>query len=327
MPLGHALPESTREEDFVGVEADRFSFRFVRSRWVRCSLSYTVLLALSVLVGVVIIASRLPGNSDLPRVTTLAMCAWLSGWIAQVLAYGAVAWASDYRLRGFTVGMLGLETVAHRWHPRVSFFTGVAALMSVVLLGCFYRLVDGGFQVPSIEVSTDPIWELPSIGLGEAEAVWRTASWLCFVQALGQMVPLPRTLGRQMLAACVAFFGAKLGVVGQVKVLRLLIDCFAFGILGFAIWLMNTGDEIAGIGWPLLTCVSVLLWVSSRWSDTFRTLEGLDAGSGDQQRRVQRNVRVSLVSRFQRWREVRRVRHAHRVEQGEAVDARRVDEI
>ena len=327
MPLGHAPPESTRSDQFVGVEADRFSLPLLRSRWFRFSLSYTVLIALAVLVAVVINVSRQPGNTDLPKVAVFATFAWLSGLIVQVLAYAAVAWGSGYQLRGFTVGVLGIETVAHRWHARVAFVTGVAALMSLVLLGCFYRLVDGGFQVPIIVVPTDPIWELSSLGLGEVESVWRTASWLCFVQAIGQMVPLTRTLGRQMLAACVSFFGAKLGVAGQIKVLRLLIDCFAFGMLGVAIWLMNTGNEIAGVGWPLLMCLSVLLWVSSRWSDTLQILEGLDAGRGDQKGHDQQTVWEALVRRFQRWREVRRGRHADRVEQGEAVDAQRVDEI
>jgi hypothetical protein len=332
MPLGHASPESTQNDPFAGGEVDRFSLPLIRSRWVRFSLSYTVFLAMAVLVGVVINVSRQPGNADLPKVAGFATFAWLSGWIVQVLTYGAVAWGSGYRMRAFTVGVLGIETISKRWDARVAFLTGVAASMSLVLLGCFYRLVDGGFQVPSIElpsieVPTDPVWELSSIGLGEVDSVWRTASWLCFVQAIGQMFPLPRTLGRQMLAASVSCFGGKLGVVGQAKVLRLLIDCFAFGTLGFAIWLMNTGNEVAGVGWPLLMCVSVLLWVSSRRSDTSQILEGLDAGTRDQAGRERRTVWQTLVSRGRRWREVRRVRHAHRVEHGEAVDAQRVDEI
>ena len=327
MPVGHAPPESTRGEQFVGGEVDRFALPVLRLRAFRVSLSYTVFLALAILVGVVINVSRQPGNADLPGVAVFATFAWLSGWIVQMLAYLVVASGSGFRLRGLTVGVLGLETVAHRWPARVAFFSGVAASMSLVLLGCFYRLVDGGFQVPSIEVPTDPIWQLPSLGLGQVESVWRTASWLCFVQALGQMIPLPRTLGSQLLAACVCFFGGRLGVVGQAKVLRLMIDCFAFVTLGFAIWLMNSGNEIAGVGWSLLMCVSVLLWVSSRWADTLQILEGLDAGRRDLQRSGRRTIGETLVHRIRRWRDVRRVRHAHRLEQGEAVDAQRVDEI
>ena len=327
MPLGHAPPESSRRGQLAGREVDRFSVSLIRSRWVRFNLSYTVVLALVVLLVVVINVLQQPGNADVPKVAVFATLAWVSGWITQVLTYTLVGWASGYHVSSFTIGVLGIETVAHRWHARVAFLTGVTASMSLVLLGCFYRLVDGGFQVPSIEVTRDPIWQLSSVGLGEVESVWRTASWLCFVQVIGQMVPLPRTLGRQMLAASVSFFGEKLGVVGQIKLLRLSIDCFAFGTLGLAIWLMNTGNEIAGVGWPLLMCVSVLLWVSSRWSDTLRILEGLDAGRGDQQVRELRSVWKVLFHRGRRWREGRRVRHAHRFEHGEAVDARRVDEI
>lgn len=327
MPLGHAPPENLRGDHFIGTEVDRFSLPLVRFPWFRLNLSYTVFLALAIMVAVVINVSRQPGNADLPRVAVFATFAWLSGWIVQTLSYAAVAWGSGYQLRGFTIGVLGVETVVQRWHARIAFLTGVAAAMSLILLGCFYRLVDGGFQVPSIEVPSDPIWELPSIGLGQLDSVWRTASWLCFVQAIGQMFPLPRTLGRQMLAASVSFFGGKLGVAGQVKVLRLLIDCFAFTTLGFAIWLMNTGHEIAGVGWSLLFCLAVLLWVSSRWSDTLQILEGLDAGFHGLPVGDRPTVWRSLSGRVRRYRDVRRIRHAHRLEQGEAVDAQRVDEI
>ncbi len=327
MPLGHAPPKSTRGDYLLGDESGRFSLPLLRLRWLRVRLSYTVLLALAILVGVVINVSRQPGNVDLPGVAVFGTFAWFSGWMIQILAYGAVAWGSGYRVRGFTVGLLGIETAPHHWQARVAFFTGVAAAMSLILLGCFYRLVDGGGQVPSIGASSDPIWQLPSIGLGEVESVWRTASWLCFMQAIGQMFPLPRSLGRQILAACVSFFGRELGVGVQIKVLRLLIDCFAFGTFGFAIWLMTTGNELAGIRWSLLLCVSVLLWVSSRWSDTLLILEGFDVCRGDRQGRGRQPIWQALAGRFRRWREVRRVRHAHRVEQGEAVDARRVDEI
>jgi len=260
-------------------------------------------------------------------VAMFACLGWCSGWLVQLLAYGAVSWASGHRLGGITVGVLGVETVPQRWKPRVVFLAGLAALVSCVFLGCFYRLVDEGFRGSVIEASTDPIWQLPSIGLGQVESVWRTASWLCFVQAVGQMCPLPRTLGRQLLAACVAVFGNRLGHAGQVKTLRLVIDTLAFCTLGLAIWLMNTGQDIAGAGWSLLMGLAVLLWLSSRWSDTSQMLEGLEAGSMDPESPVGDSIKDKVVNRVRRWRGIRRVRHAHRVEQGEAVDAQRVDEI
>lgn len=327
MPLGQAPPESTRGDDFIVKEVDRFSLPLLRMRRLRLNISYTVFLALAVLVGVVMSVSRQPGNADLPSVAVCASLAWVSGWVVQFLSFGIVSWASGYRMRSVTIGVLGVETIPCRWHARLAFLTGLAGSMSLIFLGCFYRLVDGGFQVPTIQATTDPIWALPSIGLGEVKSVWRTASWLCFIQAIGQMCPLPRTLGRQMLAACVSFFGTNITLVGQVKVLRLLIDTFAFCTLGFGIWLMNRGQDIAGVGWSLVMCVSVLLWLSSRWSGTFQTLEELDAAKGDGEQSSDSNIWVIVARRVRRWREVRRVRTAHRLEQGEAVDAQRVDEI
>ncbi len=327
MPFGQATPKSSRGDHFVGTDVDRFSLPFLRIAQTRLSVSYTVLLAFAVLVGVVMNVTRQPGNADLPRVAMFASLGWCSGWLAQLLAYGAISWASGYRPVCITIGVLGVETVPRRWQARVALLTGLAALMSCVFLGCFYRLVDGGFQVPVIETTTDPIWQLPSIGLGEVKSAWRTASWLCFVQAVGQLCPLPRTLGRQLLAACVAILGRRLGVVGQVKTLRLLIDSFAFCMLGLGIWLMNTGQDIAGAGWFLLMGVSVLLWLSSRWSGILQILEGFESGCSDPERPSRDSIRVRVVNRVRRWRGIRRVRHAHRVEQGEAVDAQRVDEI
>ena len=327
MPFGQAPPKNTRGDQFIETDVDRFSLPVLRIGRIRVSVSYTVFLAFAVLVGVVMNVTRQPGNSDLPRVAMLACLGWCSGCVVQLLAYGAVAWASGHRSGGVTIGVLGVETIPQRWQPRVAFLTGLAALMSCVFLGCFYRLVDGGLQIPVMEATTDPVWKLPSIGLGEVKSAWRTASWLCFVQVVGQLCPLPRTLGRQLLAACVAGFGRSLGVVGQVRTLRLLIDCFAFCTLGMGIWLMNTGQEIGGAGWSLLMCISVLLWLSSRWSDTLMMLEGLEAGSIDSESPTRDSIGGKVVDRVRRWRGIRRVRHAHRLEQGEAVDAQRVDEI
>ena len=327
MPVGHARFESTRGDYFVGDEVDRFSMPLFRLFRTRICLSYSVLVALAVLVGVVVNVSRQPGNSDLPRVALFATIGWVSGWLVQLLVYGGVAYSSGVRLDHLTVGVLGVESVPRRWSGRIAFLASLSAVMGVVFLGCFYRLVDGGFQVPTIEYTTDPIWQLSSIGLGEVSSVWRTASWLCFIQVIGQMCSLPRTLGRQMLASSVSIFGRKLGVVSQVRLFRLALDSMAFCTLGFAIWLMTAQQDVSGAGWPLFMGIAVLLWLSSRHSDTLRMLEAMDFTGQTADASQSNRFWSSVAERLRCWRDVRRVRRAHRMEQGEAVDAQRVDEI
>ena len=329
MQFGQAHPKSDEDEDDGSLEvgADRFSVPIRRLGGLRFSISYTVVMVLAVLLGVVINVLRQPGNADLPRVAGLALLAWTSGWGIQALAYLGVARAAGYRVRRIRFGILGIETVPMRWPARLSLFSGFASLAGCIGLACSYRLVNGVLEVPSMEVTTDAIWELPSIGLGEVESVWRTASWLCFVQGLGQLCPLPRTIGRQLLAALVALLRPKAGIDVKVKTVRLLIDTFAFATLGIAIWLMKTGQDIAGVGWIFLMCLSVLAWLSSRRSDLVQTMEAFEFAAFDKTAEDQVGLWKLLDQRVRQWRVTRRIRIAQRNERAEAVDAQRVDEI
>ena len=167
MQFGQAHPKSDEDEDDGSLEvgADRFSVPIIRLGGLRSSISYTVVMVLAVLLGVVINVLRQPGNADLPRVAGLALLAWTSGWGIQALAYLGVARAAGYRVRRIRFGILGIETVPMRWPARLSLFSGFASLAGCIGLACSYRLVNGVLEVPSMEVTTDAIWELPSIGL------------------------------------------------------------------------------------------------------------------------------------------------------------------
>ena len=327
MPVGQARSESTRGERFVTDEVDRFSMPLFRLFGTRVCLSYSVMVALAVLISVVINVSRQPGNSDLPRVALFATMGWVTGWLVQGIVYAGVSLASGVRLGHLTIGVLGVESVPRCWTGRVAFLVSVSAVMAGVLLGCFFRLVEGGFQFPTIGNTGDAIWQLPSVGLGEVDSVWRTATWLCFMQMIGQMCPLPRTLGRQILASSVNVFGSRLEVSSQVRLFRLLVETCALLVLGIGIWLMVAQQEVSGAGWPLFVGLGVLLWVSSRWSDALRILEGLEMARQRADLSDRKSVFSSVRQKLKRWQELRRIRRAHRLEQGEAVDAQRVDEI
>jgi hypothetical protein len=101
----------------------------------------------------------------------------------------------------------------------------------------------------------------------------------------------------------------------------------AFCTLGFAIWLMTAQQDVSGAGWPLFMGIAVLLWLSSRHSDTLRMLEAMDFTGQTADASQSNRFWSSVAERLRCWRDVRRVRRAHRMEQGEAVDAQRVDEI
>ncbi|MGI9473565.1 MAG: hypothetical protein ACR2NZ_18630 [Rubripirellula sp.] len=322
MPLGHARSDVSRTDRTIGDGV--WGMPLGRIGRLRLSLSYTVFFALAILVLVVLNVSRQPGNADLPRAALWGTVFWLSGWLVQGVVYYWVARMLGRRMSVLTIGLLGVETSPVRWPARNALIVSIATLTSLLVLGGFYRLVEGGFQMPVLSQPGEPIWKLPSIGLGKLDSIWQTATWLCFVQVLGQLYPLPRSLGRQIFAALASTCGRKLDPTSKASLFRRCLDSVAVVSLLFAIWMLMADQDVAGAEWPFFLVLSLLLWISTRNSDAVQVMEGFQVEQGiPPQADVIQEVR-EVVRRRQGW---RRLKRAHRMEQGEAVDAERLDEI
>lgn len=324
MPLDHAPSDAPYPKPGLQEPEAGFGIPMGRIGSLRLMLSYTIFFAIGILILVVLHVSRQPGNADLPRAALWGTLFWVSGWLLQAIVYNSVAWMLGRRMGSLTIGLLGVETTPVRWPARNSLIVSVATLTGLLVLGGFYRLVEGGFQVPIVAQPSESFWKLPSLGTTGLDSIWQTAAWLCFIQAIGQMYPLPRSLGRQIFASLASMCGGKMGVMSKVTLFRRCLDAVAVSTMLFAVWLMLSKQNVWDAEWPVFLVLSLLLWISTRNSDTYTVIDGFRA---EEELEPDGDVIQEVREAVRRQRGRRRLKRAHRMEQGEAVDADRLDEI
>lgn len=289
----------------------------------RFSLSYLVFISAAVLFAVVLASSKQNGNEGLPRAAALGAALWVSGWVIQLITHVGVTRLLDLPLRHVSIGLLGVEGSPRNWPASRTLMTTLATIASLLVLGSFYRLVEGGFQMPVLSRAPTEVWATPSIGFEAEDSIWRTGAWLCWVQAICQMYPLPRALGRYAFASFAALCGYRLPAVSQVLIFRRSLLLIALVTVCLGLYLMNqTVDEISWPKWPLVLLLSVLLWTSTRNVDIPLIIEGF-AGPHE----PRQGVVATLREKVRGYRGRQRLKQAFERERGEAVDAARLDEI
>ena len=164
-------------------------------------LSYGVLIAIAVLALVAVMGSSSHGNADLPRVIGLGALFWVSGWFVQSITY-----LSTCRLMGspafeLSLGLLGVEVGPRRWPARRALLVALATIAALIVLGSFYRLIEGDFRLPQIVRSEQSIWSPPSIGFSKHDSIWRSAAWLCLAQPYSSSTRCPERWAGKSLAA------------------------------------------------------------------------------------------------------------------------------
>ncbi len=307
----------------------------------RLSLSYTVFFAAAIFMAVVLAVSRRPGNDDLLRVAALGTTFWISGWLVQAITQLGLARMLGLPLGEMSIGLIGVEARPRLWLASRSLLVAVATVTSLIALGSFYRLVEGGFQLPTLSRAPSDVWVAPSIGFATYDSIWKSAAWLCWVQAVFQMYPLPRTMGRQIFAALSRLCGGRLDLATQTLIFRRCLIIVAFLTLAMAALLISGAGESLGAKWPFLLLLGLILWASSLAVDVtevmagFHSAEqgellGLGGAEGqDESRGSDRRPGIikSAVRAIRTRRERRRVRQTLQRERSEAVDAQRLDEI
>ncbi len=290
----------------------------------RLGLSYTVFFAAAIIFAVVLTFSGRPGNADLVRVTALGAAFWVSGWLVQALAYFVLTWLLGLRLSQLSVGLLGVESVPRSWSASRTLLTALGTLGSLLLLGGFYRLVEGGFQMPVLSPTPDQSLTAPSIGFDSPDSIWWSGAWLCWVQGLCQIYPLPRTIGRQLVGACCGIAGRRFDLSIQTMIFRRCIAMIAMLTLVLAVGLMSGEADRVVPRWPLLALLGVLLWLSSRASDVPTILLGFESTKEiESQAGLISRIRGVIRSR----QDQKRLRKTLQQERSEAVEASRLDEI
>lgn len=320
------MPTSSTESAY---SARAWSVSLARFGGCQIRVSYAILVAAVVLALFALTVSESAGNADLPRVVGLGALFWCSGWLVQGLTYVLTT-----RLLGLTpwevcLGMLGVEVGRCHWRPRHVLQISAVTVASLIVLGSVYGVIDGVFRLPSMLQSDTSIWTAPSLGFGKRDAIWKTAAWLCWAQAMLQLYPLPRTPGRQLIGAASLMLSLRLPRRSQVAIFRRCLVVISFAMLLLAIAILVTGASPMGVNWLIFFLLALMLWISSIGSDLEKTLDGFQSFDRAQfledgkPQTLARRIRESL----RQWHGRRRMRRAQRLERGEAVDAKRLDEI
>lgn len=335
MPVGNAFRRPPRHQHAMDDNTAKWAVPIGRVAGIRVSFSYTVFFAAAVLVAAALSLAARPGNSDLPKSFLWGALFWVSGWLAQAITFSVSAHHSGSPLKHLNIGLIGVETMAGFASAVRAISISIATVSSLLMLGSFYRLVEGGFQLPSLASPTTPIWTAPSIGFRESDAIWRSAAWLCWVQAVLQLYPLPATMGRQLVGGLVAICGRRVGMDSQIQIFRRCVGLLALLTMGVAIWLMMSETTQLAPKWPLVVVLALLLWVSGNGNDVVKILNGFDRGPqatpDETPATVDQGSRVGVIETagrsWKEWRRNRKLRKVLRQEHDEACDAARVDEI
>ena len=74
-----------------------------------------------------------------------------------------------------------------------------------------------------------------------------------------------------------------MGVMSKAKLFRRCLDAVAVSTMLFAVWLMLSKQNVWDAEWPVFLVLSLLLWISTRNSDTYTVIEGFRAEEGRKQ--------------------------------------------
>ena len=302
----------------------------------RFYLSCSALVAAAILITVVVTVSGQQGKRDLPYAALIGAGFWVVGWIVQACTILTVGRIHGHRVRQMTFNLLGPESHAHRRPAGESLLAAISSLLMLLFCGAIFWWADGGFRTPVFTLGGD-LLRTPSMGLRASDSVWRSGAWLCWAQAVFQVYPLPRTTGRQIMAALTSVSSGRLETEQQVTVFRRCLMCVGFATLLAAAWLIAHDDGSSIPRWPLLMLLGVLVWISAGAADLRQRMVGFRLASPPQSeddrlagvmrpqspRRLWGRLRAAWRSR----RERRRVLLALENERREASDARRLDEI
>jgi hypothetical protein len=242
----------------------------------------------------------------------------------QVIANLGLCWFLRSPETQLNIGLVGVESRARRWSASRGLVVSLGTIVSLIVLGSVFRLIEGGFQLPTISQSPGSGWIAPNIATNSEDSVWRIGAWLCWVQAICQMYPLPRSMGRQLFGSLTGLCGHQLEVGFQAIIFRRCLSAIAMVTLAFAGFMMWQGSSSVILSWPLLVILSVLLWMSISAPDVQMILEGQIVYQDSE---AEPSVAAVVRDRFRTWLGRRRVQKAYEKEQGEAVDASRLDDV
>jgi len=296
------------------------------------AVSYSILFALAGVAGAAALLAQQEGNGDLIRSAMVGGVVWVSGLVIQLAVAMAMAAFSGLRIRGCVVGLVGLELPAHRWNPDRAALLCVVVLQVLFAMGVMMWII-GLASVPDGSTAAVAATDLrldqpPALGMKGSDAPWHAAAWLIWFQAICQVVPMPRTLGRVALLSMISLTHRAETIDPKVIFAKRFLQ--VAGVLlaiGALVWLLLP-SEIGLLTAFLVAFVGGLIWVSASHRDIPFWLDSL-AMVND--RGFVSDTCPTLREEIRRWHHarhgMRRIKEAQEREQSEAVDVSRLDDI
>ncbi|MEO1529931.1 MAG: hypothetical protein AAFX06_31335 [Planctomycetota bacterium] len=279
---------------------------------IRFSLSYSVIVALAVLAGVVAMVQHRPGDQDLPLIALIAVSIWSIGWMVQVIVQLWLHLGTPARSESITIGLVGVElgNPLYRRNPWSTNWILVSSFMTFVALttfgfGCLtihmhsHALPDAVPSPSEVDTAvaslaapknaTDPgslkSWlqqlSKKSFGLDEVHNCYLAAAWLLCFQATCQAFPLPRHLGRGALAAMVAMVSRDASDSLRVSYFRNALFLIVGVTIALAVVTVVTDSSMFPPRWPILLVLAFVLWASTRSPDLEDWVASIRVASSD----------------------------------------------
>lgn len=269
-------------------------------------------LVLIVLGGAWWFAAR-PGDSDLPVLGLLLLLAAGMGSVIQTLLRIEFGDRLGRPLRQVSLTAIGYridgDRVAVAGHGAERILT--AAGPTSVIIAAAIALAAAISLSPSA-TSLWVAWESPRLeGHFGLHSAVRVAAWVWLTQGLLMALPIPGSIGREVLLGMVEQGGPRASHTAVRRRVDRIQGAVAILLAAAALWQWSREPvETAMPVWPFLVALSLLVW------------SGRGGGSTEEtpQPQPSRQPRLSWWSRL-------RIRRAQRVEREEAIDASRMDEV
>ena len=252
------------------------------------SVSYSVFIAMGLLVALVALLRHREGDADLPVITAVAVTAWIFGWIVQSLTYLWLHLRTQARSSLLSIGLIGVELSypLHRPRPWTALQNLCAAVLSMSVLvlfaaACFaihlWKFDWFGWQVSQWwgELSR------PGMGLDSPSTCYLAAAWMFILQTACQLFPLPRHQGRSALFSLGWILASHHGEAGQVRFVRRSLRVIAAMTMIAAAWALVSGGQAYLPSWLMLAVVAMMLLISSGSDDVQLWVQSLYVAQND----------------------------------------------
>lgn len=329
---------TTSGGDFGPTPSDGWTMPLGRIGGIRLYVSYSVFVAMAVLLGLVAMAQGRAGNGDLPLLTIICVGIWMTGWLLQLAVYYVMHSLSIARSQTLVVGLLGVEAGAPL-QLRTPWTASATLVVTLCTLAALFAVGAGGFFFHMATQTNDwfntSTWrdELTRTGFGfnGIEHLALTASWLFWVQASCQLYPLPKHLGRAAGAASVAAFASDADIRLQLRLLRRFMQIVAIATLVAALATIVAGSP------PLMTriilvVIAVYLWVSTNHDDLGDWLAAIAVAKNEpltvaSDSESNASTRIDWMESLRMRKKRKLARAALHRERSEASDLSRLDQV